>query len=271
MDEFEDLSDVKRLFFALEIQAAWMYPLPEGRILKEENRHVTLAFLGNKSLSQMQNDLKNFPLPCPLLGLTGWCDHLLFLPKGMPRVVAGHIDWLDPQAFFHIHQELSSWLIAHGYKIDTRKILSHVTLARAPFNEKKWREAFFPFPLVAKSLNLYESIGNLHYRSMWSLPFTAPIEEIEHTADIAFQIRGKDIQQIFLHAQLALAFKFPSMFHYFSDGSGIQSLDDVIIQLNRNVSRADAERGCPFKAVSFHGKVTTEERGFMLWEMIVDV
>lgn len=263
-------NDKKRLFFALEVQAAWMNPLPKGRILKEEQRHVTLAFLGNQSLSQIQKNLESFP-SLSLLGLAGTCDYLLFLPKRTPRVVAAHIDWTDPQAFLHIYQELSTWLIAHGYQVDTREILSHVTLARAPINEKKWREAFFSFPLIAKTLHLYESLGNLNYRPIWSLPFIPPIEEIEHTADIAFNIRGKDVQQLFLHAQLALAFKFPGMLHYLSDAGGINCLDDLIIKLNGDVSRADAEIGCPFKAISFHGKISQKDGGPMLWEMIVDV
>lgn len=265
------MMDMRRLFFGLEVQAAWMHPLPEGRVLKEKNRHITLAFLGNKSVSLIQKDLKNFPDLGFRLGPAGRCDHLLFLPKKNPRLVAGHIEWVDLQGFVQIHQELSSWLIAHGHAIDIRKILPHVTVARAPINEIKWQEAFFPFPIVAKSLNLYESLGNLEYRSIWCLPLIAPIEEIEHTADIAFLIRGEDIQQLFLHAQLALAFKFPCMLHYFAECSGIRCLDDLIIQLNRNVSCADAEKGCPFKAVSFHGKITSDESGFMRWEMIVDV
>lgn len=263
-------SPLKRLFFGLEIQAVWMDPLPEGRILKEENRHVTLFFVGNASLSQMQEKLKDFPDLSLCLGPVGRCDHLLFLPKGRPRVVAGHIDWLDLQEFDQIYQKLSSWLIAHGYVMENREVLSHVTIARSPFDEKKWKKAFFPFPLIATSFHLYESVGNLEYHPVWSRPLIAPIEEIEHTADIAFLVRGKNIQQLFLHAQLALAFKFPGMLYYFSEGK-IQDLDDLIIQLNQAVSRADAELGCPFKAVSFHGKIVPEENGLMRWEMIIDV
>lgn len=265
------MKDIKRLFFGLEVEAAWNHPLPEGRILKEENRHVTLVFLGDRSLSGLLEDLKDFPDEGSRLGLAGKCNHLLFLPKRGPHVVAAEVDWLDPQEFLQIHQGLTSWLSEHGHAVESRELLAHVTMARTPFHAKEWKEAFTPFPLITKSLHLYESLGNLNYKPVWSLPFLPPIEEIEHTADIAYRIRAQNIPQLFLHAQIALAFKFPAMLPHFSDGTGVQNLDDVIIHLNGVVSRADAEVGCPFKAVSFHGKIIKDKDGFLLWEMIVDV
>ncbi|MBA2727800.1 MAG: hypothetical protein H0U49_06480 [Parachlamydiaceae bacterium] len=271
MKESTSSNDVKRLFFGFEVEAAWMHPLPTGRILEEQNRHITLAFLGNTSLARIQNDLEDFPISRSFLGLAGRCDRLLFLPEKLPHVVAGHIEWFEQTALLYVHQELISWLTKHGYNVDTRELLSHVTIARSPFIIKDWKEAFSPFPLIAKSLNLYESVGDLSYHSIWNIPFLSIIEEISHTADIAFRIRGKDLQQLFLNAQLALAFNFPDMLQFISDGSNIQDLDDLIIQLNGNVSRADSVVGCPFKAISFHGKITKDTYGFLLWEMIVDV
>lgn len=263
--------DTKRLFLGLALEAAWMHPLPEGRILTEDNRHLTLAFLGNQSLSCLQTDLKDFPIQFLGLGPAGICNRLIFLPQKMPRVVAGHVDWFDQQEFLNIHREVNQWLATHEYPVDPRELLSHVTIARAPFHIAKWKKAFFPFPIIARSLNLYESLGNLSYKSVWSIPFIPPLNEVEHTADIAFHIRGKDIKQLYRNSQLALAFKFPEMLHYFSEDTEIQGLDDLIIHLNRNVSQADAEVGCPFKAVSFHGEIIKEKSGFLLWEMIVDV
>lgn len=271
MQALEESGDVKRLFFGLEIEAAWMQPLPEGRILREECRHMTLAFLGNQSYLRLQTDLADFPICDPYLGFAGHCDRLLFLPPRRPHVVSGHIDWVDQPAVHQCYQRLVSWLREKGYPVDSRELLSHVTLARAPFQIKKWKEAFLPFPLLAKSLHLYESEGNLTYRPLWSLPFILPLEEIEHTADVAFLIRGKNIRQLFRHARLALAFKFPRLLDYASTDTGMESLDEVIIQLNALVSRADAEVGCPFKAISFHGEITKGIGGYLQWEMIIDV
>jgi len=87
---------------------------------------------------------------------------------------------------------------------------------------------------------------------------------------IAFSIRGNSIEQLHLHAQLALAFKSPQLIPFFT--SRLQnSLEEVIISLNEMVSSADAEFGSPFKAISFHGTITPDEQNILRWEMIVDV
>ena len=54
------MNDEKRLFFAAELTAAWPEHLPSGRILEEENRHMTLAFLGSTSPSISE---KAIPIP----------------------------------------------------------------------------------------------------------------------------------------------------------------------------------------------------------------
>lgn len=266
-----DAKDLKRLFFALELEAAWPHPLPEGRLLKEEERHVTLAFLGNQSFSQLQKALMDFPLKGPVPGLAGICTKLLFLPKRFPHVVAGHVEWIDPIALQNIYQETSSWLARHNYPLDPREYHPHVTIARKPFRIRSWKDAFSPFPLIAKAINLYESVGNLQYQPVWRFPLIPPLEEIEHTADIGFKVRGKDIHQLFQHAQIALSFKFPELLRFMSEGQQLENLDDLIIQLNGIVSRADSEVGCPFKAISFHGNIKQDEGNGLIWEMIVDV
>ena len=40
------MKDQKRLFFGFEVKAPWPQGLPKGRILKEDQRHITIAFLG---------------------------------------------------------------------------------------------------------------------------------------------------------------------------------------------------------------------------------
>lgn len=263
--------DSKRCFFGLEVEAAWMAPMPDGRILEEENRHITLVFLGNVSLSDLQKKLALFPQPSFRLAPVGTCDKLLFLPEKNPHVVAAHVTWCMPEVLSKYHEQLSDWLQEQGFKVEKKEFLSHVTLARAPFDAESWKMAFSPFPILVKALHLYESLERLQYSSLWSLPLPSPIEEFEHTADIAFRIRGDSLPQLFLYAQMALALKFPPLMDYFSDGSRLDHLDELIIQLNKDVAHADAEIGCPFKAISFHGEIVKEENGLLHWEMIVDV
>ena len=56
-------NDNKRLFLAFEVKAHWPFHLPAGRIIPEEGRHMTLAFLGNTSLKPLKEKLQNLPPP----------------------------------------------------------------------------------------------------------------------------------------------------------------------------------------------------------------
>lgn len=262
----------KRLFLGAEIMASWPHELPKGRIINEHTRHITLAFLGNTSWPELEKILPFLPKPPFSIGLVGKADKYIFLPEKTPRVVAAHVEWLtEKNSLSHFQMDLTDWLGAHEYKTDKRDFLPHITLARAPLDLEKWKETFFPFPLFVKALHCYESLGNLTYHSLWTYPLLPPFEELDHTADIAFHIKGKDLEQLHLHALVALAFKFPPLLSFFSTDVALNSLDDIIIDLNSVVAKADMAIGSPFKAISFHGNITQDENQCLQWEMIVDV
>ncbi|MBS0605088.1 MAG: hypothetical protein JSS60_08675 [Verrucomicrobia bacterium] len=264
-------SDSGRLFFGAQVEAPWPKDYPPGRMIEEETRHVTLAFLGDTSLPALQALLPSAPLPPFLIGPAGIGNTLIFLPPDKNRVAALSVQWLDPSAAFNIYQkQFTIWLKASGYSLEERPYFPHITIARGPFDKKSWQDHFAPLPFFVKAIRLYQSIGNLHYRSLWDVPLLSPFEEFEHTADIAFLVRGSTPQELHRNAQLALAFKFPSLVPFFS--ARLQgTLDEIIIALNEIVGTADAECGCPFKAVSFHGQIKVDENNLLNWEMIVDV
>lgn len=257
------MDDEKRMFFGAEVFAPWPH-FPPGRMIAETERHLTLAFLGNTSFTALKDLLSQFPAPSFVVGPVGWCDRLLFIPEELPKVAALHVKWLQGD-LAPLHAELQKWLSL----ADKRTFFPHVTVARSPFDKEAWRESFKEFPIAVRAIHLYESIGNLNYVPLWSYPLPLPFEELEHTADIAFLIRGETLAALFVHAQIALSFKFPEFLRYFSKVVP-KSLDALITELNRGISLADQEIGCPFKAVSFHGEIVQKE-GLLLWEMIVDV
>ncbi len=267
------MQETKRLFFGLDLSAPWPAQLPHGRVLNEEDRHLTLAFLGNASVSKLMEILPSMPLPPCRIGFGGLFDQCLFLPKRCPHVVAWHIQWLKERPSLSLYQQqLAEWLKNNDFSVSEKEsFLPHVTLCREPFHISHWKEAFSPLPLYTRSLHLYESLGHSRYRSCWHLPFKPPFEEKEHTADIAFTILGQDLEQLYLHAYLAMAFKFPPLLDYFNSESVLSNLDDVVIELNHVITRADMDIGCPFKAISFHGVIQQDEEGDLKWEMIVDV
>jgi len=261
---------LRRIFFGFSIEAPWPSSYPEGRLVTEEVRHVTLAFLGNVEFAKLEEALESIPLPNFPIGPVGTSDKLLFLPEKTPRVVAHHVYWLSGEGNLSTyHEQLLGWLEGIGYSVDRRPLLPHVTVARAPFDQDEWEKSFAPLPMRVSGVHLYESLGNLTYESIWERPFLQPFEEFEHTADIAFHVRGKTEQELYVHAALALGFHFPPFLTFFEERE-IQDHNDVIYALNQMLSRCDLEMGCPFKAVSYHGKIESEEN-LLNWEMVVDV
>lgn len=264
--------DTKRLFFGAQVEAPWPREYPQARIIDEKMRHITLAFLGQNSLSHLQTLLSSIPHPTFHIGPTGIADELIFLPPKMSRVAAVCVKWLETPFQLNAYQKtLCDWLNAQDYSLDERPFFPHITIARSPFEKKDWQEKFSPLPFYVRGIHLYESIGNLQYRSIWQWLLLPPFEELEHTADIAFLVRGTTLQELYLHAQVALAFEFPPLIHFFDIDHLPNSLDEIIISLNAIVTKTDTEFGCPFKAVSFHGKIKNDPQNFFFWEMIVDV
>lgn len=88
-------NEEKRLFFGAEVHAAWPKEFPHGRIIDEESRHITLAFLGQTSFARLESILPALPLPQFKIGKVGKIDRFLFLPERNPRVVAGHVHWFS--------------------------------------------------------------------------------------------------------------------------------------------------------------------------------
>lgn len=273
LDKISIHMEQKRLFFGASIIAPWPEETPEGRTVAPEHRHLTLAFLGQTDYSLLQPLLPQCPIPLFRVGIVGKSDCLLFLPEKQPRVIAYHANWLGHEELLRTYQkQLSAWLHAHHLIAPSeREFLSHISLARKPFDTKEWQMAYTDLPLLISGIHLYESVGGLNYQPLWSHPLILPFEEIEHTADMAFKIRGETKKDLHLHAQMALAFKFPSLLPYLTLDSLTDTWDDMVISLNHIITRADAEIGSPIKAVSFHGTIGQDPQGLFNWEMIIDV
>jgi RNA 2',3'-cyclic 3'-phosphodiesterase len=271
MDDENPLQKV-RLFFGAEVMAPWPHEFPGGRTIPEDSRHITLAFLGDVSLDEFTPKLRDFPVPAFSAGPVGRIHRCLFLPPRNPRVVAYEVEWLEwGEELKNFYGELKEWLLRCEQRVDQRDLLSHITVARKPFRQREWRHSFEPLPVMIGDLHLYQSVGKLTYRPVWSYPLIRPIEEIEHTADIAFIVRGKNLAQLLLHAEIALSFKFPPFVEAILPGADPQSLEEIVEELNRLIQLVDSEQGCPFKAVSFSGEISLQPSGMLEWEMIVDV
>lgn len=263
---------IKRLFFGIEVHAPWPAALPKGRVLDETHRHLTLAFLGNIPYQPLLDRIDQFPKFPAVVGTVGFFDSCLLLPHRHPHVVAWHARWFEGNdSLSSFQHSLSAWLASLNYAIDSRPWMPHLTLCRQPFDKGGWMSAFIPLPFYTSHIHLYESTGQLTYVPIWTLSIKPPFEEIEHTADMAFIIRGENLQQIYQNAFAALAFKAPDLLTFYKPVSPLKNLDEVIMALNAIIGYADGVVGCPMKAVSFHGEIIECSDSSIQWEMIVDV
>lgn len=263
----------QRLFFAIETISPWPDAFPKGRVLAERDRHITLAFLGSTDVPSLLSRLNALPDPGFQIGLAGCFDRPLFLPEKHPRTAGWHVRLFEGEELFLLfRQKLASWLVDEGFMSQEEKsFLPHATIARDPEDLIAWREAFSMLPLYLCNIHLYRSLGHSKYESLWSLPILPPFEEKEHTADIAFTVRGTDWSSLYLHAGLALAFQFPPLVSFFENDRRSIGFTDLVARLNALVARGDAVYGVPIKAVSYHGDVEVNAQGLWEWEMIVDV
>lgn len=262
-------NDDRRLFFGMEVEAPWPVFWPKGRLLEEGDRHLTLCFLGDAPYTKIAAALKLKPPPIGSFSSCGRFSKALRLPVKNPRVLAWQVDWFDEKVP-QLQKTVANWLLEHEFPVDQRPWLSHLTVCRNPQNPEEWEKVFKPLPCYTKALHLYESLGSSRYRPLWSFPFDPPFIEIEHTADIAFRIFGKTLLQLYQNALTALAFSFPLILDAMQSPK-LQSLEDLIIQLNQAIFLIDQKIGCPFKAISFHGQIKKLSNHLLEWEMIVDV
>jgi RNA 2',3'-cyclic 3'-phosphodiesterase len=242
-----------RTFIAVDIKAVWPQTFPSARLIDENERHLTLLFLGDK-------EPKPLPLPSFTIGSCGYANAWIFLP----HVVA--MNWMPPPLLLEAYQKE----LAKYFEIEEKRpFFPHISLARGAFSVEEWQKVPCQIPFYATALSLKESLGYSKYKTLWSHPFTPPFEEMEHTADIAFLVRGANFSDLALHGQVALAFHFPPLIPYLMP-CDTSTLDGVVAHLNRIIAQADAEIGVPFKAVSYHAELQ-HKNNILEWRMIVDV
>jgi len=272
------IKDLKRFFFGFEIFTLWPELPKEKKMIDEKNRHITLLFLGEYNVKEIEKYLRGLPKLDLKVALAGYFDKCLFLPKRQPRLVAFSVDFFEKNKHVEKFQnKLVDFFKNKNFEIKQKNnFLPHVTICRNHFDMQKWQESFKPFPLYIKSINLYESLGNSEYKTIWKKDFLKPFDEISHTADIAFIIRGESYKDLLYNSFIALSFKSLDFFSYHKhllDGHllDVFSIDDVIINLNEIITKAEIDgKHIPFKAVSFHSDIEKKD-DILSWEMIVDV
>ncbi len=259
------VSDTKRLFFGFEVYAPWPEDLPDARTLKAKHRHLTIAFLGDTSYKQIRSLIPKMPKPPFRVGPAAVSDACLCLPRRDPRVVTWHVNPFGEDTIADYQKEVVAFLEEKGYPIDKREFLKHITLGRSPFKEKEWKKNFRPLPLYLKNLHLYESFKDLRYEPIWTHDLLPPFKEVKEGV---FHLHGESFQQIFLNAQIALAFKCPSLLPFLDPHYQVRNLHDGGIRLRAILNKAHGKGviGVPDIIFPDEGK---QEGGLLTWELWV--
>lgn len=237
---------VKRLFLGFEVDAPWFKNMPKGRMVAPESRHLTLAFLGEIDCGKRLKHLEHMPVfPCKV-GAAGICKELIYLPVKKPNAVALSFKWLTQEELvLRFQQELTVWLQTFGYLASSGEsvFLPHVTLARRPFQTREWTEIFYPLPMITTHLHLYESVGQLCYKPIWSKRVLQPISRmvLPQNTCTAFHLMANSYKDLWIHAWLGVSFIYPQVIlENFSD-CVFEDLEGVEEKLNSILKDFDIE------------------------------
>lgn len=258
--------DEKRLLFGFEAHAPWPKTLPDTKTLKAKNRHLTLLFFGNTSYKKIHEHIRYMPKPFFRVGPVAISDSGLTLPNRSPDVMTWHVDPFGFDPIEEYQKMILDYFLEKGYALDEKKFIKHITLGKSAALKKGAKTSFTPLPLYFTNLHLYESLHGDRYEPIWTYDLLPPFEEKEEGR---FALYGENFQQVFLNAQIALAFKFPALVPFLDASYEVRNLHDGGIRLTTLVNQAYREANIPIERALFpdSGK---EEKGLLTWELRVE-
>ncbi len=257
-------TDDKRLFFGFEVHAPWPDSLPGANTLKAKHCHLTLLYLGSTSYKKIRNLIPQMPNPPFRVGPLGVSDACLCLPKRHPDIITWHVEPFGSDPITAYQKEVTDFLVNHGYEIKEKQQIKHITLGRSAILKKELKKSFRPTPLYFKNLHLYESLKGNRYEPIWTHDLLPPFEEVNKGS---FTLYGESFQQVFLNAQIALAFKFPALTPFLDPHYKVRNLHDGGVRLTAIINQAYREANVPIESAFFpeEGK---ESKGVLTWDLI---
>ncbi|WP_194848269.1 hypothetical protein [Candidatus Neptunochlamydia vexilliferae] len=126
-------------------------------------------------------------------------------------------------------------------------------------------KTFLPLPLYLKNLHLYESFKELRYEPIWTHDLLPPFKEVEEGL---FHLHGESFQQVFLNAQIALAFKCPQLLPFLDPDYQVRNLHDGGIRFCAILNEAHREGITAIRDATFPEKGKAE-KGLLTWELMV--
>lgn len=167
-----------RLFFALSCPAdlaeaicRWRdHQALGGRPVAQANLHLTLAFLGSQPATAVQG-LKQLGSHLRADAFRLRLDQLGIIGKGFACLIPSQM----PSPLSQLVEQLHAGLSAHGFALDSRSFLPHVTLSREMQVPLPSRPPIFEWQVTRLGLYLSENTATgVHYRELAGWPLAAP-------------------------------------------------------------------------------------------------
>lgn len=258
--------DKKGLLFGFEAHAPWPEMLPDEKTLKAKHRHLTLLYFGDASYKKLHDEIRYMPKPLFRVGPVAISDSCLSLPNRSPDIITWHVDAFGNDPINDYQHELVEYFGEHGYDFDKKKYIKHITLGKSAALKKEIKKNFKPLPLYCSNLHLYESLKGDQYEPIWTYDLLPPFEEQK---DGQFILYGESFQQVFLNAQIALAFKFPELVPFLDASYQVRNLHDGGIRLTTLINTAYRAIKIPIESATFpeNGK---QEKGLLSWPLQVE-
>jgi 2'-5' RNA ligase len=258
-------ADKKRLLFGLEAHAPWPESLADVKTLKARHRHLTLVYFGDVSYKKLHDEIRYMPKPDFRVGPVAISDSSLSLSNRSPDMIAWHVDPFGSDLINDYQYELVEYFTEKGYDFDKKKYVKHITLGKSSLLKKEMKKSFKPLPLYFSNLHLYESLKGDQYEPIWTYDLLPPFEEGKGGQFILY---GESFQQIFLNAQIALAFKCPELVPFLDPSYQVRNLHDGGIRLTTLLNQAYRALKIPIEKATFldSGK---QDKGILSWPLQV--
>lgn len=258
--------DTKRLLFGFEVHAPWPEMLPDEKTLKAKKRHLTLLFFGNTSYKKIHEHIRYMPKPFFRVGPIAIADSPLRLPNRSPDILTWHVEAFGENFIDEYQRLIHDYFEEKGYDLEGKKFIKHITLGKSASLIKEAKKNFQPLPLYFSTLHLYEKHQGDHYEPIWTYDLLPPFEEKKKGH---FILNGESFQQLFLNAQIALAFKYPALIPFLDQSYEVRNLHDGGIRLTTLINQAYRAIKVPITKAIFPDR-GHEEKGLLSWDLFVE-
>ncbi|MDJ0652344.1 MAG: hypothetical protein QNJ27_05000 [Simkaniaceae bacterium] len=258
--------DTKRLLFGFEVYAPRPESLPDEKTLKAKKRHLTLLFFENISYEKIYDHIRFMPKPFFRVGPVAIADSSLRLPNRSPDILTWHVEAFGDDLIDEYQRRIHDYFEEKGYVVERKKFIKHITLGRSASLVKEAKKNFRPLPLYFSNFHLYEKHPGEHYEPIWTYDLLLPFEEKKKGH---FILRGGSFQQLFLNAQIALAFTCPALVPFLDQSYVVRNLQDGEVRLTTLINQAYKAVKVPIKKAIFPDK-GQEEKGLLSWDLFVE-